>query len=175
LLRYALESFGYELAIRKRRAEQRNPVLGVSRCRNGFFLSSYAPNLNTELKLRFPQGAPLLIGTETELEAGHACYHLPRAWHKECRVFIEQVAGEVFCVEPHSGEIDVTRRLQLTGLKDATVRFYPETGVGDKVTFLASPVYPFQTGNFLKAEKRDDYLGKYYQVTSVSAPLLISW
>ena len=175
LLRYALESFGYQLAVTKRSPEQRNPVLGISRHRNGFFVSGYTPNTNTGLKLRFPQGAPLFTNCDTEIDEGLACYRMPRAWHKECRVFIEQPAGEVFCIEPHSGEIGISRRLQLTGLKNAIVRFYPETGTQDQVKFLLNPTFPFITGNFLKAENHNDHFGQYLQTGPVSATVLISW
>ncbi|MCX7044632.1 MAG: hypothetical protein NTX50_03965 [Candidatus Sumerlaeota bacterium] len=175
LLRHILEAFGYQLVVCKRGPKQRNPVLAVARHRNGFFVSGYTPNLTTDLKLRFPQGAPIFIGMETQLEDGLARYRMPRAWHKECRVFIEQAAGEVSCAEPYPGQIGVSRRLHLKGLQNATVRFYPESGAQEKIEFLLDPVDPYFVGNFQKAEKRDDRMGQYLQVGPISGPLMISW
>ena len=95
LMRFALNSFGYRIAVHKTSVQQRNPVTTIARHDNGFFFSGYMPNTNVELRLRFSLGAPLFTGMDTELVDGQACYRLPRAWHYECRMFVAQREGEV--------------------------------------------------------------------------------
>ena len=56
----------------------------------------------------------MLLGLETELCDGEARQRLPRAWRRECRVFVEQPSGEVACTEQPSVEIGVARRLLAT-------------------------------------------------------------
>jgi hypothetical protein len=174
LLRFALEAFGYRLSVCKQAPEQRNPVVTVARHENGFFFSGYTPNTDVDLCLKFPQGAPLLVGQETRLAGGQARYRPPRAWHRECRVFVVQGEGELSCIEQHSGEIGIQRRLFLTGLNDATLRFYPEPS-RPKVTMQPNPKEPFLEGPFLEYRTHDDALGHYLQAEHVTGSLLISW
>ncbi|MCX6906707.1 MAG: hypothetical protein NTY01_01550 [Verrucomicrobia bacterium] len=175
LLRYALSAFNWRIAFDKRRPDQRNPVLAVARHNNGFFLSGCTPNTNVQMRLRFPQGAPIFTGCETELRDGAACYRMPRAWHRECRVFIMQEDGEVFCAEQHSGEIGITRRLKLTGLKNAIVRFYPERGMREKVRMAPNAASPFVPSGPLKPQPFDNTLGHFLQMDQVNGSMLISW
>ena len=143
LARFLLERLGVHVSVQKRRPAQRNPVTCIARHSNGFFFSGYAPDTTVSLRLRFPQGAPILVGLETWLEDGRSTYALPRAWRRECRVFVDgQDEGQISCVEQHSGEIGVRRRLFLRGLQNATVRFYPEAGTEASVRMLQNPAYP---------------------------------
>ncbi len=175
LLRHALAALGLEHSVAKRRASQRNPVLTIARHDNGFFFSGYSPDSTVTQRLRLPAGAPLLVGCETWLERGCATYTMPRAWHRECRVFVEQADGaQVACAEQHSGEIGVIRRLRVTGLQDATVRFYPETAAGRAVKLMPNAGYPFQTGEVLTPEV-EDRDGRALVVRQVSGTLWISW
>lgn len=175
LLRFALNPFGYQVVVRKETPEQPNPVVAVSRRSNGFFLSGYTRDLRCELGLRFPQGAPLLVGTDTKLVDGLALYRLPRSWHKECRVFVEQTSGDVGCYEQCSVEMGVKRRLRIVGLKDAKVRFYPDSLPSGTVRFLRNPSDPFLVGEFLRSEFKENRWGSYLEVGSVTGSLLITW
>jgi hypothetical protein len=175
LMRFALDRFGLRVAFRKTEPRQRNPVTAIARHDNGFFFSGYTPNTNVELRLRFPAGAPILTGLETELLDGQACYRLPRAWHRECRVFVAQRQGEVACAEQHSGADGITRRLCLNGLDDATLRFYPESSVRSRVTFQPNPKEPFLDGPFLSYQTHDGPEGHYLTAAHVNGRLLISW
>ena len=133
LMRLMLSRFGYSIRFAKPSVETRSPLILSARHRNGFFLSSYAPSTNSVVRLRFPHGAPLLIGMETWMEDGHSTYSLPRAAHKEVRCLVDQSAsGELSCVESIPEYPFIQRRLLLKGLKNATVHFYPETHASDR-------------------------------------------
>src|SRR5208283_5089967 len=101
----------------------RSPYNLVSRHDNGFYFSGYAPNTTVVQRLRFPQGAPLMVGLETEIVAGCATYCMPRSWHYECRVFVEQEAESILsCVEQPTVMVGLHRRLYMTGFREATLR-----------------------------------------------------
>jgi hypothetical protein len=83
LMRYVLARMGYELLATTAQPREKSPAMTVARNANGFFFSGYVPNTTVApLHLRFPQGAPLLIGFETQLVQGRATYCMPRAWHR---------------------------------------------------------------------------------------------
>ncbi len=175
LMRFAAAALGQRVGVSKCRPEQRNPVVAVARHNNGFFFSGYTPDLTVELRLRFPQGAPLLTGLETELVDGDATYRMPRAWHRECRAFVAQRQGVIACTEQISGQIGIKRRLQLTGLKDATVCFYPESGSGNRVLMQPDPKYPFVESPELETKVVDDHNGHRLTAEHLNGTLLISW
>ena len=154
----------------------REPLSVIARHANGFFFSGYVPETTATIHLRLPQGAPLLVGCETRLDHGRATYSMPRAWHRECRIFVDgQDAGELSCVENHSGEIGVSRRLRVLGLRNATLRFYPETGSASNVRMLLRPSAPYLVGNFLTPEHKCDALGDRLEVHNVTGTVLITW
>ncbi|OGV81501.1 MAG: hypothetical protein A3K19_26045 [Lentisphaerae bacterium RIFOXYB12_FULL_65_16] len=176
MMRQALQSFGIFITPEKRNPEQPNPMLCVARRSNGFFLSGFTPDTTTAVQLRFPQGAPVLTNLETWVEGGRAQYNLPRAWHRECRVFIEQGEdGRVGCMERCSGMVGVSRRFLVTGLRNATVRFYYEAGTQGSVKMLRNPQSPYLAGEFLSAVEKTDALGHYLQADGVSGDVMISW
>jgi hypothetical protein len=125
LMRYVLKEFGLDYQIDKKNPSVKNPVLTISRNDNGFFFSGYSPNTTIIQRFKLSQGAPLLLGYETDLANGFSVYSMPKAWHRESRIFVEQADGIVSCQEIHSGEKGIDRRIQVTGLKNATVRIYP--------------------------------------------------
>ena len=136
LMRLVLKDFSYDITACKTSVDQRTPMLCVARHDGGFFFSGYTPNTNVALRLRFPQGVPLLIGMDTYFRNGAGEYHMPRAWHCECRCFVDQADnGELFCSEVPSGEVGISRRILIRGLKDATLRFYVEPGSEADITF----------------------------------------
>jgi hypothetical protein len=111
LMRLMLAEFGYSIRFTKPLPETRSPLLLAARHRNGYYLSCYSPATTASVRLRFPHGAPILVGTETWLEDGHSVYTPPRAWHKEVRCFVDQrESGEVSCVEAISQYPFIERR-----------------------------------------------------------------
>lgn len=127
LLRSLLERFGYQIRFTKPDGTIKNPILMINRSDNAMVFSTYAPSTTVETHLKFPLGAPLLLGYETELKAGWSSYHFPRAEHKECRIFIEQESGVVSAFEDIHGSFKFRRRIAVTGLQNATVRFFGES------------------------------------------------
>ncbi|MCC7492088.1 MAG: hypothetical protein IT204_07085 [Fimbriimonadaceae bacterium] len=178
LLRFGLARLGLTVGFAKREAAQRNPVVALARRDGALWLSGYSPNSLVTVRLGLPAGAPLPLGAEVWVEPGPtgctSAFTPPRAWHREVRVCVEQAtAGELSCVEQHSGEIGVRRRFLVRGLRDATVRFFPADE--RPVRFLQDPRYPFMIGNELHARPVSDRRGRFLELGPVSGSLLISW
>ncbi|MHB1157029.1 MAG: hypothetical protein ACYC26_09330 [Phycisphaerales bacterium] len=174
LMRFALGELGCGIAVAKHDAAQRNPVTTISRYRNAFCFSGYVPDTTVELRLRFAAGAPLLTDMQTQLIDGQSCHRFERAWRKECRVFVEQDQGLVSCTELVSSHfVGLRRRLLVTGLRNATVRFYAEPGC--RPVIQLDPVWPYAIGPYAATSEHDDAMGRYVKVEDVSVPLNIAW
>ena len=177
LMRLALQEFDFRLHVVKRMPNVAGPITAVARNNNGFFFSTYSPNTTAELKLRFPQGAPLLIGYETILEDGCSTYRLPRAEHRECRIFVQQADFDttVSCIERTAEELEITRRLEVNGLKNATVYIYPDSHVTkDALNVYVNADRPWRTGK-VTVEHGTSTLGHCFVVRDVSEKLVVSW
>jgi hypothetical protein len=144
----------------------------AARCRNGYFISGYSPSTTATIKFRFPIGAPLIVGKETWMEDGHSVYTMPRAWHNEARVFVDQKeASELSCAEYYAGMVGFRRRMRVTGLKGATVTFLPEDS--EKVVFQVNDMRLHVTENSIPVTRNDS--GRKLVVHDVTGALLISW
>jgi len=175
LMRYVLSEFGINCLIEKENPAIKNPVLTVSRSNNAFFFSGYNPNSTITNHFKFPQGAPLLLGLETKLTDGNSVYTLPTSWNRECRMFVEQNDGIVSYKELHSGEKDITKRFQVGGLKNATVRIYAAEDISeDKLNVYVNTGYPWKTGR-IAFKKGDEKLGNHYVVENITGTLTVSW
>ena len=176
LMRYALQSFGLHIGIEKDMPSQKTPMTCIARHRNGFFFSGFTPDTTTAINFRLPQGAPLLLGLESRLIDNRTRYTMPRAWHRECRVFIDQADDEhVACHEVHAGMVEVRRRIRVSGLSHAILRFYHEPGSENTVQMLRDPHPPYVHGDFILPEKRCDRLGNYLMADGLSGEVMISW
>lgn len=176
LMRYALTAFGIELLNERVSADVPTPMLCISRHRNAFVFAGFTANTTSTLRLRTPPGAPLFSGLETRLVAGRAQYTMPRAWLRECRAFIDQSREAlVGCRIRRSGLPGVSRRLELTGLHEATVRFFHEPGTAARVEMRLESHVPCLTGELLEHVETHDALGHYLQVDGVSGQIMISW
>lgn len=129
-LREKLYPLGWKIAFEKKRV-CRSPVMTLSRHDNALLLSAYQPDTTTDILLRFPMGAPAALGRETEIRNGTAVYRFARGEHMECRVFVEQENGIVSARESAPVSDVWRRRILLTGLDDACVRFFPEAYCGE--------------------------------------------
>jgi hypothetical protein len=102
---------------------------------------------------------------------GHSTYTPPRAWHKEVRCLVDQQeSGVVSCIERISEYPFIERRLLLTGLKHATVHFYPEND--RKVIMAANDNRSYNLDSMPYGSEEG---GKRLVVKEVTGQLLISW
>jgi hypothetical protein len=178
LLRWTLGELGYDIRIAKQRPGTRDPAICIARNRNAYVFSGFCPNTTTRLCLRFPQGAPLLVGHETILADGFSTYTLPRAWHHECRVFVKQEQdAQLKCAEVCPSERrNLRRHIRVTGLVEATVRFYPEPGREPRV-LLRTPRpdgrLPFNVD--IPFQQSEDATGSFVYIEGFTGDLEFAW
>ena len=122
----AAKGFGYSIMHDCRQKDVKPPLMTIARHNNGMFFSVYNPSRLNITKLRFPLGAPILMGTETEICNGHSTYAFARSEHRECRFFVQQESGIVCVREATPACFKYRRRIKVTGLNDATVCFFSE-------------------------------------------------
>lgn len=177
LMRIILGKLGYSVKFVKFDQAQPDPVIIANRHNNALFVSNYAPNMNTNEHFSFPEGAPIFSGTETVVTGDSSVYHLPKAAHYECRVYVEmEEAGAIQLKDITVALPGFKRRMELNGLKNATVRFRPETGYEEKTSVLLNPKDPpYATGNFLSPKISDNYSGTVFEYKNVTGTILISW
>ena len=74
-----------------------------------------------------------------------------------------------------SGQYGITKRYNVSGLKNATVRIYPEDDV-TALTFNANvnSDYPRKTGKVIFKDG-DEKLGRHFVVENVTGNLVVSW
>jgi hypothetical protein len=100
---------------------------------------------------------------------------MPTAWNRECRIFVEQNDGIVSCNEQHSGQVGITKRYQVGGLKNAKIRIYPEDDVtAQSFHAYVNAGYPWKTGQ-VAFKAGDEKLGKHFVVENVTGSLSVSW
>jgi hypothetical protein len=89
--------------------------------------------------------------------------------------FIEQNDGIVSCKELHSGQRDISKRYQIAGLKNATVRIYAADDVtAENFNAYVNSDYPWKAGR-VTAKTGDPKLGKHFVVENVTGSLTVSW
>lgn len=170
------EMGGVAIKNSKTTTTQRTPLHTISRSSNGFYFSGYNPNNVTGISFNTLHGAPVLTSAYTTVDKTGSHYLLPPAWHHECRVFVKQKeSSKVECRELPSVHFGVTRRLLVTNLKDAVIRFFPVAGTEKQVHILSDPAFPYLVGDFKKPKKVNGEDGTYLEVKDISGDILFSW
>jgi hypothetical protein len=175
LMRYSLSQLGYSVFYDKTSSGIKDPINCISRHNNAYFFSGYVPNLTVEQQLKFPQGAPLITGWETELKNGYSTYRFPKAFFEESRIFVEQEDAIVSCFEIHSGEKGISRRIGITGLKNANVRVYPPSNLPEnELKAYLNSGYPYTKGQ-INGKRENKLPGFYYVFENITGQLIVSW
>jgi hypothetical protein len=175
LMRWALARLGYAFYVTRPERTTRTPMMTIARSRNGWFYSGYCPDTTVSLRWRLPQGAPILLGHQARLQDGHAGYHLPTAWRRECRLLVDgQRNGIISCIERSPEELGIARRWLVTGLQDATVRFYPDLDRVESLRLVLNSARYHQRTN-IPFRWKDDGTGRHAVAEHVTGELTIMW
>ena len=162
-IRKALSAFGYEIDFNKKDEAVKPPTMAISRKNNALIFSVYNSNTTTDAILKFPLGAPILIGCEAEMLEGSSSYRFSRGEQRECRVFVEQKDGYVSCREAPPVNARYRRAIRVNGLNDATVRLFPEKGCECAVSTADNNLTPKYDSRFklVKDENGTYLLGEH--------------
>ena len=170
----ALNKFGVSI-IYEKHDDEKAPVIMCHRYNNAFIFSVYSPSTTVKTHMKFPYGAPILDGYDTVLENGFATYHFPKAEHRECRAFVEQNDGIVSCREIPPVSCKYRRRIEISGLKNATVRFLGEEYCKDNVqAVLNSSADAFFDVDSFESGYVEIGGVKFFEVRNVTGSLVVS-
>jgi hypothetical protein len=176
LARFALARLGWELCAAAEGPDQRRPYLCLHRHLNAVVFSGYHPDETARLRVRLPCGAPALEGCHNVLREGRTEISGRIAWHHECRVLVEgQDSGTVHCRYAPVVMHGVRRRLLVSGLRGARVRFLPEPGSEPRLRILRDPVFPYFVGDFVEPRVEPSPLGPCATVERADGTLLFQW
>jgi hypothetical protein len=175
LMRMVLQEIGFHISFIKNDPSVKSPVIMLHRKNNAFYFSGYVPDTTVKIKMKFPIGAPLLIGGETRLHKGFSEYFMQRAWHSECRAFVDQEEdATISCKECISVSFYMKRRLLIAGLKNATIRVFPEKGYEENTELLLNSSYPYLVGEAMKIKRKNTPWGVVLEVVNITGSLIIS-
>ncbi len=175
LMRQLLGTLGLEIQLAKEQPQSKDPVIMLHRHDQALFFSTYSPDTTVDIRLRFPLGAPLLMGYETAVEDDWTNYRLPRATRLECRVFVRQATRTTLsCRETAPVSFQMGRRINVTGLQDATVYYLPAAGKLDRTEILFNATYPYMTGAPGLVDREETIFGTALVVRRVTGSLMIS-
>ena len=167
-IRERLVDFGYYINFDIIHKRKKTTTMTIANSNNGLFFSLYNETNILDMYLRFPLGVPIFIGSDVIIENGIGKYRYGRCEHLECRVFVKQNNGIVSMRELPPINKKYRRILQLTGLENAEVYYFPEeycksnAAVGEDVPldFVTPPfndsfkaINDFRYGTYMKSEK----------------------
>ena len=192
LMRYALSRLGFSITFKKTCLQVKSPVIMLHRHDNAFWFSGYMPDTTAAVSLKTELGAPLLIGCETQIIRGRSSYYMPRAWKKECRIFLEPESGNkingadtntakanknctVICRDMNPVAYGRRRRLRIEGLKNATLRIFPEKYCGPGMEVMLNPKSPFLYGEEFEGEWVESRkYGSYFEIRNASGTVMVT-
>ena len=169
--------FGWDIVNIRRFADSKSPMMMVCRSDNAFMFSTFSDDISVETHLRTPFGAPAFIGHDTVLENGVSILHMAKSTHMEGRVFVDQPEGRIVVREMTPVSYHMRRRIKVTGLKDATVRFFSENYCKDNTNIVVNTNHggeacvlsePYE-GGLVQSE-----VGTYYELRHVTGEVIFS-
>jgi hypothetical protein len=171
----ALAFYGYCLDYIKDNDEVLSPVIMLSRSDNAFMFNVFMPDMTVMTRLKFPLGAPVMLGTETKIINGYSVYNFPKAEHFECRIFVVQNEGIIKVKEIPPVSAYVRRRIGVFGLKNATIRFFPEKYCQNNTEAVLNshPDNYFIGDEFCKKYVSDEF-GNYIEAENITGNLVFS-
>ena len=169
LLREAIAKYGYSVEFCKKDEQIKPPTLAIHRYDNALMFSAYNYNTTTVAKFKFPFGAPVLCGMETEIVDGASTYRFSRGEQRECRLFVEQTDGVISCREAPPKYTRYRRAIQISGLQNATVRLFGEKNCEFAVSLTKTSYSPIFDERF--KQMSDEVYGNYLLGENVSGEI----
>jgi hypothetical protein len=176
ITRDLLREFGLTIDCAKGTPTNASPMLTIHRHQNAFVFSGCQPQASVPVRLGLPSGAPVFPGHQLRVEGNTTIYAGAPSWHHVCRAFVTEkdsslVTARIVPPVQHG----YTLRLLISGLQDATVRFFPVPGTEEKLEILRQPAFPYFIGDFVAPQFEDTSEGRRVTVANVTGELLFSW
>lgn len=177
LFRHALAACGgWDVAVSRAQPAKSATHLAISRCRNAFMFAGFSPDDSVVYDLRTPFGAPLLPGRNTVLAGGRARLPANRWFHEPVRLFVEQSEGTVDVHAHPPANSHLNTCFKVDGLRDATVRFFPQSGQEERTQVLLNPdLWLLAIGKPFEMHPVDSDHGRYIELHNITGTLTIAW
>ncbi|MBR4221162.1 MAG: hypothetical protein IKR81_08415, partial [Victivallales bacterium] len=151
------------------------PRTTISRHDNAFIFTVFSRDTSVDLEVSTPLGMPLLTGQETSLRDGRAVWRPGRCFRHECRAFVNMENGVVGVRRIRAAYPEYTDRRLITGLRDATVHFFPPSGSTVEFLHQEPQCGDFLHGDILEPAWHDSPEGRYAAFEHITGKLLVSW
>lgn len=138
----AWEAFGYSVCHTGHQNSEM-PSMTIHKSNNAMIFSVYNRDTTVKSKFKFPLGAPVLNGFNTEIKDGYAVYSFNRSVHTECHAFVKQDGGVVRAKEEHTASHKYRRRIKIFGLENADIALFGEEYC--KKDCIVTRIHPDQT------------------------------
>lgn len=177
LFRYLLGRVGCEIEFHKVDPLLPDDCMTLRWHANGLYLVAYSKNTTGDRSFRFPDGAPVFCRCDTVLRNNHAFYHCERAVNQEGRIFVTGDDSVITCRDVPQCFPGIQRRIEVGGLKNATVVYRPD--VFDGMTFNFSAGKELTKSSLCaeseyQAELVRDAIGPKFIIRNVTGNLVIS-
>lgn len=176
LMRKALDTLGIKIRFEKEYADSIESIITISRHDNAHMFAISARDTTVTSKIKMPLGAPIFMGRETKIdEDGSAVYNFSRAEFLECRIFVEQEGGVISCHDINPCSFFRRRRIKVTGLENATVRFFAPRDCETNIEgILNSDDTWALVGEKYDGEYVTDQNGTYYEAKNVTGKMIFA-
>ncbi len=150
LLRASLAFFGIQISYEAMSPNDKLPINLFSRRDNAYYMTGFAKDTTVRTMLSFPEGVPMMTGTEAIVENNVGSFATAKWCHNECRLFVKQKErSKVICMtETADDTMMADKRIGLYGLKCADVTFLAPKNT---VVFAAERYYP--NGNYFEPDE----------------------
>jgi len=173
-IRQCLKKFGIEIDFKIYDETKKTTTMTIAKNDNSLVFSTYNETTALDTYLKFPLGAPIFTGRSAIIENGKARYNFSVSEHLECRAFVQQESGVVTLKEKHPCSKKFRRRLQITGLKDATVCFFAEDYCKQDLFVGREEAMDFDPVEFRGFKIIQDEHGTYYKGEHISGNITFS-
>ena len=151
------------------------PRTTISRHDNAFIITVFSRDTSVDLGVATPLGMPLLTGQETRLRDGRAVWRPGRCFRHECRAVVNMENGVVGVRRIRAAYPEYTDRRLITGLRDATVHFFPPPGCPVEYLRQEPQCGDFLHGTLLEPTWHETSEGRYATLEHITGKLLVSW
>ena len=177
LFRYLLGRVGYEIEFHKVDPLLPDDCMTLRWHANGLYLVAYSKNTTGDRSFRFPDGAPVFSRCDTVLRNNHAVYHCERAVNQEGRIFVTGDDSVITCRDVPQCFPGIQRRIEVDGLKNATVVYRPDVFEGMTFNFSSGKELTnssLWSKSEYQAELVHDAIGPKFILRNVTGMLVIS-
>ena len=172
LLRAMLEPLGLRIRFESENRDSCLPVIHNSMHDNTLYITGFAKDTTVRAHLSYPDGAPIMEGTECILERDFATCMLPKWWHRRCWLFArQQERSKVGLMRFTAEHPTLDERFLVSGLQNASLTL--RLPVGSRVRIVRAEGSHMTSDNSEPFTVSED--GRRIYVEHLTGNFFIAW